>query len=628
MTNSQIPANHEQVLSRYQQRLLQQQEIVANCNAQWSKVAWLRGSLFLLFAVGLFFAVNDAWQQSTLLYVLCGITFAAATVVAIFVDRLERQLRSSRLMARIFRESIARCQRKWDDIEVPKIEVAPELSAVSNDLDLFTDSSIFKLLGITRTPLGTETLAGWIRTGASPEEVVARQDAVRELAPRLEWREEFQLLCERLSGSRADPQSFVDWAQSPSWFRNRSWLVWLARITGTASILLIIAAVFQLFPLVIVGPGLLGVMALNFILAVFYSGAIHEEFNKVSTQANEADGYVDLFNRVATCDVSSARLVELQAGFKSASEGAQKNIGKLGRWTSLANIRRGSGFILYLLLQFLVFWDAHILDQMEKWKSNSGSKCKKWFTDLGQWESLCALAKLAADEPRWNFPTVAFPKTPDAALIAATNIAHPLIGEERVANSVEVGPPGTVLLVTGSNMSGKSTLLRSIGANAVLAQMGTVVCADAMSLPPLKIETSMRIADSLADGVSFFMAELQRLKQIVDQSKKIAGETDTTMLFLLDEILQGTNSTERQIAVSRVVRKLIDSRAIGCISTHDLELAGTDELNDACQTVHFSEQFSEVDGKQQMTFNYQMKQGIAKTTNALKLLEMVGLEAE
>jgi len=220
---------------------------------------------------------------------------------------------------------------------------------------------------------------------------------------------------------------------------------------------------------------------------------------------------------------------------------------------------------------------------------------------------------------------VKHPKSVAAKVVKATQLAHPLLGQERVANDAEVGPPGSVLLVTGSNMSGKSTILRSIGSNAVLAQMGTVVCARSMVLPPLRIETSMRIADSLADGVSFFMAELKRLKQIVDVSKETSTSDEKTMLFLLDEILQGTNSTERQVAVSRVVRKLIDSKAIGCISTHDLDLAKTDELADACRTVHFSEQFVTENGKEKMTFDYVMKQGIAKTTNALKLLELVGL---
>ena len=197
--------------------------------------------------------------------------------------------------------------------------------------------------------------------------------------------------------------------------------------------------------------------------------------------------------------------------------------------------------------------------------------------------------------------------------------------DSRVPNDVTVGPPGTVLLVTGSNMSGKSTLLRSVGVNVTLAQMGGVVCAEAMSLTTLRIETSMRIVDSLSDGVSFFMAELKRLKEIVDSAQRQNEAGGHAMLFLLDEILQGTNSRERNIAVSRVVRKLIDENAIGAISTHDLDLATTDELAKACRTVHFAEQFIDQDGQRKMTFDYQMRQGIAETTNALKLLEMVGL---
>ena len=155
--------------------------------------------------------------------------------------------------------------------------------------------------------------------------------------------------------------------------------------------------------------------------------------------------------------------------------------------------------------------------------------------------------------------------------------------------------------------------------------MGSVVCAQEMRMPPMHIESSMRIADSLADGVSFFMAELKRLKEVVDTAKSHDGDNPRKMLFLLDEILQGTNSRERQIAVSRVVKKLIDENSIGAISTHDLDLATTDDLAKACRTVHFAEQFREVDGKKEMTFDYQMKSGIAETTNALKLLEMVGL---
>ncbi|QEG20897.1 MutS family DNA mismatch repair protein [Mariniblastus fucicola] len=625
MSSDNQPKTHLEVVDRYREKLRVQEAVVDQCNRQWSKFAYARGGVLLLFLIVLFLAWNGAWAPATWPYYMAGVVFFVFTAVAWKVETLEKTMRESRMAARMFRESIARCLRQWKEIEVPVVNVPAKLTAVSTDLDMFTDSSIFKLLGITRTPLGTETLAQWISSGASADEVALRQEAVKELAPKLEWREEFQLLCEQLSGSHANPTSFVDWAKSGNWFRGRQWLLVAARVTSVCSIVLIACLPFQLLPLTILGPLLMLVMAFNFGLAVFYSGSIHEEFNKISTQANEARGYVELFERVAKFEASSQRLQSLQVGFRDSQSGAQKAIGRLGGLTSLAMIRRGSGFLLYLLLEFLFFWDAHVLDLLERWKARHGQRVPGWFGDLGHWESLCALAKLAADEPRWCWPEVTHPKSDAAKVIKANQLAHPLLGQERVANDAEVGPPGSVLLVTGSNMSGKSTLLRSIGANAVLAQMGTVVCADSMKLPPLQIETSMRIADSLADGVSFFMAELKRLKQIVDSSKVISASDEKTMLFLLDEILQGTNSTERQVAVSRVVRKLIDSKAIGCISTHDLDLAKTDELADACRTVHFSEQFVTEDGQEKMTFDYVMKQGIAQTTNALKLLELVGL---
>jgi hypothetical protein len=621
-----LPQTHEDVIARYEEKLAAQQESVARCDRRWSGVGWLRGIMFLLSLAPIILVVNQVFGYTVEWFYLCGLIFFGFLVVAYIHEGIQAELRRASLKANMYKESLARCHRQWDKIKMPSVEVEPEFRPISNDLDLFTESSIFKLLGITRTPQGMEHLIGWIREGAFPEEVRARQAAVQELTPKLQWREEFGLLCEQLSSSKAGPSRLVEWAESSNWFDDgRRWLLWLARLTAVAALILIIALLFGILPLTVAGPGLLVVIAINFGLGVVYAGSIHEEFNQVSTQANEAFHYVELFNRVTKLKVTAPRLVELQDRLKSSDDGAQANIRRLSKIIDLANMRRGMGFPLYLALEWIFFWDVHVLDLLERWKARTGKKSKQWFQDLGQWEALCALAKLAADEPNWIYPEVYSADAKRPAIVEGEQIGHPLLGQERVPNDVQMGPAGTVLLVTGSNMSGKSTVLRSVGANIVLAQMGSVVCAKTFSVPAVTIETSMRIADSLADGVSFFMAELKRLKAIVDTADAVEAEGKKTLLFLLDEILQGTNSRERQIAVSRVVRKLIDERAIGAISTHDLDLATTPELKTACQTVHFSEQFVEVDGKKKMTFDYRMKKGIAETTNALKLLEMVGL---
>ncbi len=624
-SNMNCPQSREEVLAYYQEKLRHEQATATRCAGRWSSVAYLRGGMLLSFFASLLMGAADVWALGVLFYCLSAVLLIGFLVVAFIHEKMQTELRLSTLLSKMHEESLARCHRQWDKISVEPIDVPVEFAPISKDLDLLGDSSVYKLLGITRTPLGTETLKRWIIDGALADEIALRQEAVVELKPEFEWRLQFRLLCEQLSVARSGPSRFVDWCESPSWFENRGWVILVSRVTSIVTLLAIVLLLFGIAPAMVSGSMLLAACAINFGLSILFAGAIHDDFNLIASRSDQAANYISLFDMASQFPAKSQKLKGLQKRIQRTDDGAQSSMHKLGLLVFLANMRNGMGFILYIILEFLFFWDAHVLFMMEKWKSRTGAKARGWFSDLGEWEALCSLAKLAADEPEWVFPEVNSANENSAAIVKGTSVGHPLLTESRVANDVQLGPPGTVLLVTGSNMSGKSTLLRSVGVNIVLAQMGSVVCAKTFSLPPLHIETSMRIADSLADGVSFFMAELKRLKAIVDTAKKHDADNPKRMLFLLDEILQGTNSRERQIAVSRVVRKLIDGNAIGAISTHDLDLATTDDLATACQTVHFAEQFEEVDGVRVMTFDYQMRKGIAETTNALKLLEMVGL---
>ena len=623
------PQTRPQVLQYYQEKLDAAEKEVKDSAGQWSAVGIVRGLLLLASILLAAIALVDAFELRPIAGPIAAVVFVVFILVALYHEGLQTKMRQGKVLITMHRESLARMNRQWKDIKAPKIDIPDWFLATSKDLDLLGDSSVFKLLGITRTPLGTETLKNWIIDGALPEAIQLRQAAVEELKTEFDWRLKFRFECEQLADSQSGPSRFVDWAESPSWFSKQAWVLWLARLTAIASVVGIVGAIAGL-----VGVGsaalfgcVLGVACgINFLLSVARAGSIHNVFDQVSSRSNDAARYVTLFDMVADFDAKSDRLKQLQSGFARSGDGAQAKMKKLGSMVGIANLRRSGGlFVFYIILQFLFFWDAHVLDLLERWKAKHGKQARDWFDSLGQTEALVALAKLAGDEPDWVFPTVYEASGDQEVVVGGEQVGHPLLDEGRVRNDVQMGPVGTVLLVTGSNMSGKSTLLRSVGSNVVLAQMGTVVCANNFKCPPVRIETSMRIADSLADGVSFFMAELKRLKEIVDTAKTHASNNPRRLLFLLDEILQGTNSVERQVAVSRVVRKLIDDKAIGAISTHDLDLAETTELAKACQTVHFSEQFVEKDGKKTMTFDYQMKPGIAQTTNALKLLEIVGL---
>jgi DNA mismatch repair ATPase MutS len=279
--------------------------------------------------------------------------------------------------------------------------------------------------------------------------------------------------------------------------------------------------------------------------------------------------------------------------------------------------------MVYPLIELTTLWNVHVLHLLEGWQTRSGSRARGWLAALGEAEALAALATLAHDHPDWVFPEI----DPAAPSLSARGLGHPLLPDEvRVDNDVELGPAGSFLLVTGSNMSGKSTLLRSIGVNVVLASAGGPVCAAAFRAPPLSLWTSMRVQDSLEHGVSYFMAELQRLKAVVDGVRATATAGERVPLYLLDEILQGTNTAERQIAARRIIAELVRLGALGAVSTHDLTLAAAPELAAVSRPVHFTESFAETEAGPVMTFDYRMRPGLATSSNALRVMQIVGLD--
>jgi len=285
----------------------------------------------------------------------------------------------------------------------------------------------------------------------------------------------------------------------------------------------------------------------------------------------------------------------------------------------------GRGSLTHAILNVLVLWDFHAIAWLDHWRARYGRHVRDCLAALGDVEALAALGMLAHDNPSWTAP--AFDAGGDR--LTATALGHPLLPlATRVANDVTIGPAGTLLLVTGSNMSGKSTLLRAIGLNVVLAQAGAPVCADRLTMPLVELRTSIRLADSLERGVSLFMAELERLKEIVDAAR--APNRSRPLLYLLDEILHGTNTAERLIAARAVLSHLVRAGAIGAVTTHDLTLAADGALASATRPVHFTEQVTSGNGDaaSAMTFDYKLRPGLATSTNALKLLALVGLGEE
>ena len=512
---------------------------------------------------------------------------------------------------RLAEHGLARLGRDFAALPNPEPPAELALLPLARDLDLFGPASLFRLLGTVRSPPGRETLARWLVAPADPAEIAARQSAVRALVPQLELREELALRADLPPGAPF-PARFLAWAEGPRMLSSRRGLVWSAwLLTALVPLLASAAAATDL-------PWRLWVLLLVANLAFAYALArrIHPLFDQVCAREGELLVYSRALALLAATALDEPRLDALRARLLASGADPPRELARLHRLSELADLRRST---IHPVVTALTLWDVHVELAMERWQRRCGGHVREWLATLGEWEALAAFAALAHDEPSWTFPRV----DPGATSYVAAALAHPLIARDRrVANDVTVGPPATVLFVTGSNMSGKSTLLRAIGLNAVLAQAGGSVAATSLCLPPVVLGTSILVEDSLADGVSFFMAELGRLKQVVG----LAAAGDRRLLYLLDEVLRGTNSVERRIAVQKVLDRLLGSGAIGAVSTHDLALAETPELRPHLVPVHFRETLHEGEpGTPAMTFDYRLRPGLATTTNALELLRLVGL---
>lgn len=489
------------------------------------------------------------------------------------------------------------------------------------DLDILGHASLLHLLGTANTPGGQAVLRDWLLQPAAADVILQRQEAVAELASMLDLRDEIAVQGKRIGEQQPSPEPFLRWAESANWLTPRTGLVWLTRVLPLVTIGLLAAELAGLTPY----PLWLASAALSWMVTTTAGGEVERLLNQVADRQNVFQPYADLFTAVSAPTFSAPLLREIQAGLTDDGLEAGAQMSQLARVMRYADLRLS---FLFPFLQFGLLWNFHVLWFLERWQRTAGPHARVWLTTLTQLEALAALATLAHDHPDWAFPELAddAPDVEDTPVLAARNLGHPLLpAEVCVGNDVTVGPPGAFLMVTGSNMSGKSTLLRAIGVNVVLAQAGGPVCAASLRLRPIALATSMRVQDSLEHGLSYFMAELKRLKLVVDEAGRASEAGERAPLFLLDEILHGTNTNERRIAATYVIQYLLSLHATGVVSTHDLTLARIPELAQHSTLVHFTESFTRGPEGLSMHFDYRLRSGIATSTNALKLMEMAGL---
>ncbi|MGI8478013.1 MAG: MutS-related protein [Thermomicrobiales bacterium] len=576
---------------------------------RWNLLANLRLAAFAALAGFVIWAVQArAWLPL--------LPAAAALLALVWLIAAHRATGRRRRRAEILHdlnaEALSRRDRDWNALPLRHTYPPDPNHPFAADLDLFGHASVFHLLETVETPMGQARLQDWLLAPASAAEIRLRQAAAAALAPELVWRQDLAALGRSVEGRRIDPDAFLAWAEGDPHLEGRRSFVQLARVTSVGFALAAAAEIGGLVhaPLWILFAGA------NLLLVFLAGSEVRERLRVVADTYGAISRYADLLAHIEAAPGSDPWTAQVKARLLTHGSPASEQLHRLRK--KAAWVVPPSSLVYYGL-QAIAAWDLHVLSSLETWRRDSGGRVRDWLAAIGEIEALAALAGLAGDQPDWAFPSV----EPGATGLDAKKLGHPLLADAtRVANDVALGPSGSYLLITGSNMSGKSTLLRSIGVNVVLANAGGPVCARALTLPPLNLWTSVHVQDSLEQGVSFFMAELRRLKAVVDAADANRPE-ETRFCFLLDEILQGTNTAERQIAARRVIRHLVDTGAIGAVSTHDLTLADGPELHEVSRPVHLRETMANGAGGLIMSFDYLLRPGIATSTNALAPLEIV-----
>lgn len=555
------------------------------------------------------------WGHVSWAWAVIGILIAVFVVLVFVHANVEQEKDRAQAAVRFHTRGLARLALDWDHLPLPSERFRAAGHPFAGDLDVFGRASLMQLADATDTEFGERRLAALLSLedpAGWPEAVSARQHAVRDLAARPAFREAFATAAGVLSNERPDPANLIAWTEGEA-----AALPPLGTLAAWALPMVAIGALALARVGVLTETFALGVAVAIIVVGALFSLRLTPMLEIVSARESAATRWRAMLGAIENESFEAPLLRELHDRLAAGGLRASAEMAALARIVGFVDARRNEVF--RFIIGPVLMWDVHCARALLAWRSRSGRRVRGWLDALGEVEALASLAAFAFEHPDFAWPVLAL-----EPCFQAKTLGHPLLPQAtRVGNDVDLAAAGLALVVTGSNMSGKSTLLRAMGINAVLANAGAPVCAAALRVGPLRVGTSMRVEDSLAAGVSHFYAELARLKGVIDRAKEASDGKRAAVFFLLDEILHGTNSRERVLGASAVVRELLGLGALGAVSTHDLGITALErELGGRVTNVHLEEH---VEGDK-MTFDYVLRPGIVQTSNALRLMKAVGID--
>jgi hypothetical protein len=530
---------------------------------------------------------------------------AAFAGIAFWHSRILRSRELGERAVKFYDRGLARIEDRWAGTGETGERFSDPHHVYAADLDLFGNSSLFQLLSAARTRMGEDTLAQWLLSPARVDEIRKRHRAAGELRNELDLREDLAVMGQDVRVG-VHPEELTAWAESPNQMNSR-WLAWAAPVLAAGAVMGAISwAVWD------VATPLVAVVAIEAALTYGLRKKLDAVLHGTEQAFRDLDLLAGVLGRIEAHSFREPGLQQLQSGLMSGRVTAFQALKRLRTLVDLVNSRHN---FFVRLIDAPLMYSVQVAFAAEGWRRAHGSAVRTWIATVGEMEALLSLAAYGFEHPSDTLPEF----VGGEAAFEGEGLGHPLLPSALcVRNDVVIGGETRVLLVSGSNMSGKSTLLRAVGINTVLAMAGAPVRARRLRLTPLRVGASIRINDSLQEGSSRFYAEITRLRQILDFAQR-----EPSLLFLLDELLQGTNSKDRRIGGEGIVRALVDRGAIGLVSTHDLALTDIGGvLHGHLRNVHFEDELA--NGR--MTFDYKLRDGVVTKSNGLELMRSIGLD--
>lgn len=592
----------------YQKRYEAYQKQALDLTGKSNTISTLRLAEFVVGAVAAYIGFRSLSPLAGWMAVL--VALAGFVVLVNWHGRVKSQLERAQCKAEINGEYLARIKGDWKQFSDKGQEYADPDHPYTQDLDIFGDKSLFQYLNLTRTYLGRERLSHILKTPEEdPKTIRNNQDKIRELAGKVDFSQEVQ--CEGRLNSKigSSPEALLTASEDKQRFIKTKTLENAFYLLPALTLLSLVFSLLYDFV-----PGFVPVVLIIVQLIIMAVG--FSKTNAVLRDVAKFKNHILVYGRMLSLIEEEAFadsfLKVLQARLGKGGKQASKQLKKLVGISEAADIRFSP--LIHFFLNLFLLWDYHCIFAFEEWKRQNGRHIRLWLETIGEVEALLSLAVIAQVHPDWCYAEMIQHKP----FLHGVELGHPLLSDDsRVCNDVEI--KNQLCVITGSNMSGKTTLLRTIGINLVLAYAGAPVCARSMSCSMMKILTSMRINDDLGSGISTFYAELLRIKMIIDFAKS----HEKNMIFLIDELFRGTNSKDRLTGAIHVLKALNLDWVSGLISTHDIELCELEnEDHGRIRNYHFSESYSE----NKIHFDYKLRPGRSTTTNARYLMRMVGID--